>query len=295
MRAMNVAGGTPEATCSSATLSNMLKISSLLVHSLLVLHVMNESSNATMAPLVDRVGSAGPGFAHAKEATAFTGNEQMMAIDSPETNQIDSVVPDDGHHQSWLSNVQDSWSLQSPATTLGRTFQIDGTPAGLEQWSVHGGETRPVDDPISTILSEYSTAATPIRNHIAIDSLSSEPSSGVDLNANATSQLASQASSIRSYSDHVRDLHDFLSNEPTVTKRLLEVYFADVQPCWPILHPPTFDAGEVESVLIGSMVLLATWLEGNSDHMRLASFVFEDLDKIINVGQKSTIRVMDLE
>lgn len=232
----------------------------------------------------DRGDSAGPDFGNVEEANGSMGQEQIMTIDFPDLSHVDSLMPEYDRQQLWLRNLQDPLSLQFPANTLGPRVQLDPDTAGLGQWPVHSGEARPMDGSISATLSEFSTATNSIRNGLAVESLPSEPHEGRDLDGHATSHLASQASSIQSDSDHVRDLHHFLNQEPIVTNRLLEMYFAEIQPCWPILHPPTFDAGKAEGVLMGSMVLLATWLESNSDHTRLASLVFDGVDRIITVG-----------
>lgn len=71
------------------------------------------------------------------------------------------------------------------------------------------------------------------------------------------------------------DLDSGLNKESPSIKRLIQGYFADVHPYWPILHAPTFDTANASHILLASMVVLASWLEGELDHTNLAPLVFE--------------------
>jgi hypothetical protein len=77
--------------------------------------------------------------------------------------------------------------------------------------------------------------------------------------------------------DHVVDLRRYLNQNPARVEKLLRVYFTDLHPYWPVLHAPTFDPRSASPVLLGSMVMLASWLEGDPDHVKLASLVFDGI------------------
>ncbi|GAW16506.1 hypothetical protein ANO14919_059350 [Xylariales sp. No.14919] len=57
-------------------------------------------------------------------------------------------------------------------------------------------------------------------------------------------------------------------------QRLVQVYFARVHPYWPILHQSTFEIEQASKCLLSSIVLLAAYHEGNTDHGKLADAVF---------------------
>jgi hypothetical protein len=77
--------------------------------------------------------------------------------------------------------------------------------------------------------------------------------------------------------DHIVDLRRYLNQNSAHVEKLLRLYFRDLHPYWPLLHAPTFDPRSASPVLVGSMVLLASWLEGDPDHVKLASLVFDGI------------------
>ncbi|ESZ96142.1 hypothetical protein SBOR_3472 [Sclerotinia borealis F-4128] len=91
------------------------------------------------------------------------------------------------------------------------------------------------------------------------------------------STLASQSplSSWSCEQDHLSELRRTLSQDPALLKQLLEAYFTKIHPSWPILHAPTFNPQTASPILLGSMLMLANWLEGDANHEKLASMVFE--------------------
>ncbi|XXH01298.1 hypothetical protein Hte_007654 [Hypoxylon texense] len=64
------------------------------------------------------------------------------------------------------------------------------------------------------------------------------------------------------------------------TRRLVDMFFAEIHPYWAILHAPTFQVLDTPSVLIGSMVMLASWLENGAEHRELAPVLFEEVNQI---------------
>lgn len=228
--------------------------------------------------------SAELGLGEEGEANGFMRSDHIMIGGFSDGNEVNPVMPVYDHEPTWLPNAQEHWPLQQFRTGPAARFATVSDLTPLGQWQLSQGEAGHVGGPISATVSEQSALATPITNDATIQRLPSESRHAV-LNRETPSHVASHspASSRPSQSDHLGDLHDYLGREQAVTNRLIQVYFAEIQPCWPILHAPTFDAGQAGSVLIGSMVMLAAWLEGNPDHKRLASSVFADIDKILLV------------
>ncbi|KAL8921868.1 MAG: hypothetical protein Q9172_003801 [Xanthocarpia lactea] len=221
----------------------------------------------------ESTGAGEPDFDHGRETSA------LMETDFAEMSEMESAMPSHHRQQSWLRDVQDPWSLQYPATDLGPTFPPDLNTASLQQWPMSNG----LEAQAFTALPEHSKFPTLVMNGPAVESSPSEPQRGVDLNGKTLTHLASHspAFSGASQSDHVGNLHDYLNREPMVTERLIQVYFAELQPRWPILHAPTFEAGNAPIVMIGAMAMLVTWLEGNAAHVELSSYVFADINKIL--------------
>ncbi|KAI1098348.1 hypothetical protein F4804DRAFT_325035 [Jackrogersella minutella] len=78
----------------------------------------------------------------------------------------------------------------------------------------------------------------------------------------------------------VTDFNFNFDRSSPVTKRLVELFFAEFHPYWAILHAPTFDIDKAPTVLLASMMMLASWLEGGSEHQKLAPIVFDEVNKI---------------
>jgi hypothetical protein len=57
------------------------------------------------------------------------------------------------------------------------------------------------------------------------------------------------------------------------TGRLVQTFFGEIHPYWPILHAPTFEAQSASDLLLGAMVMLAKWITGKEDHVEMASVV----------------------
>ncbi|KAL8860195.1 MAG: hypothetical protein Q9178_003459 [Gyalolechia marmorata] len=202
-----------------------------------------------------------------------------MENDFAEMSEMESAMPSHHRQQSWLRDVQDPWTLQYPATNLSTTSPPDSNTASLQQWPMNNS----LEAQAFTALPEHSEFPTLVMNSPAVESSPSEPHRSVDTNGKTPTHLTSQppAFSTISQGDNVGILHDYLNREPMVTERLIQVYFAELQPRWPILHAPTFDAGNAPTVMIGAMAMLATLLESDAAHVELASYVFADIDQIL--------------
>ncbi|KAI8625795.1 hypothetical protein F5Y19DRAFT_479134 [Xylariaceae sp. FL1651] len=75
-------------------------------------------------------------------------------------------------------------------------------------------------------------------------------------------------------------LRQHIVKDPAVAQRRLRVYFAEIHPDWPILHAPTVTVADTPDILIASITMLASWLEGDGDHLTLAPLVFDEFTNV---------------
>ncbi|KAK0744485.1 fungal-specific transcription factor domain-containing protein [Apiosordaria backusii] len=64
-------------------------------------------------------------------------------------------------------------------------------------------------------------------------------------------------------------------DEPT-TYFLLEVFFTEIHPYWPILHVTTFNVATASDLLLGSMLALSSWITGREEHKTLVPAVYKE-------------------
>lgn len=210
----------------------------------------------------------------------MNGSDQVLTHDITETNQMNEMgttLPKNDRQQSWFQPVQDSWSLPFPHTGLNASFPSDLNAGGLAQWAVDSGERERVKGAFCVAAPDDNSFLLPATNGPQVERLCSASRHDVDQGDRTTSSLAPQspASSRTSQEDDATDLHSCLSRESLATKRLIQLYFAEIHPYWPILHAPTFNTANASDVLLGSVIVLASWLEGELDHMKLAPLVFD--------------------
>ena len=205
------------------------------------------------------------------ENDMMNGNDQML------TNEMSTVLPSNDRQQFWFKPVQDTWSLPFPPTGLNVSFPSDMNAGSFVQGAVDPAEQGRFEGAFSASAHERSSFLLPETNDPQVERLSSASRHDVDQGDGTASSLASQspASSRSSQEENVTDQHSCLNKESLATKRLIQVYFAEIHPYWPILHAPTFDTANASHVLLGSMIVLASWLEGEPDHMKLAPLVFD--------------------
>lgn len=62
-------------------------------------------------------------------------------------------------------------------------------------------------------------------------------------------------------------------------ERRLGVYNTEIHPLWPVLLAPSSVAAtdDAPDVLIASIAMLASWLEGDEDHLTLFPLVLDEL------------------
>ncbi|KAI3328009.1 hypothetical protein HD806DRAFT_549872 [Xylariaceae sp. AK1471] len=76
-------------------------------------------------------------------------------------------------------------------------------------------------------------------------------------------------------------LRQYVLKDPAAAQRRLDVYFSEIHPSWPILQTPlTVTAAGSPDLLLASIMMLASWLEGVSDHLELFPLVFKEVSEI---------------
>ncbi|RYC65796.1 hypothetical protein CHU98_g482 [Xylaria longipes] len=96
--------------------------------------------------------------------------------------------------------------------------------------------------------------------------------SAANVNADSTAlESTPDLSSPPSSSIHASEskLSEYIVKNRAATKRRLDVYFAGIHPTWPILQPWIVTASGNPDLLIASVMMLASWLEGDPEHLVL--------------------------
>lgn len=72
-------------------------------------------------------------------------------------------------------------------------------------------------------------------------------------------------------------LGECVARDPAAAQRRLGVYWAEIHPTWPVLQPSTVTESGSPSLLIASMTMLVSWLEGDTDHLELFPLVLDEI------------------
>ncbi|KAF5879083.1 putative transcription factor c2h2 cys6 protein [Botrytis fragariae] len=180
----------------------------------------------------------------------------------------------------WFQSENPTLSLPPYSdATLELLFQSEDIPSGDFSWGQHqsaGGNPTdffhiPLSDDASISLHALND---PHKSRVNVTYYDADPSDRTRSTFASQSPLSS-LSSEHSEQDHLSELRRTLSQDQGHLNQLLEVYFTKIHPSWPILHAPTFNPQSVSPILLGSMLMLANWLDGSQQHEKLASIVFE--------------------
>ncbi|KAK0673134.1 fungal-specific transcription factor domain-containing protein [Cercophora samala] len=83
--------------------------------------------------------------------------------------------------------------------------------------------------------------------------------------------------SSESSQSHNTQLRDILQNiDEQTTYFLLEVFFREAHPYWPILHVSTFHMNTASDLLLGSILALASWITEREEHKALVPALYEE-------------------
>ena len=206
-------------------------------------------------------------------------NDQMMTTDIGNMNEITNLLPNNDGQQAWVSLAQDSWSVPFSTAGFDATFPSALSATGLEQWPVYTVTSAQTPDAFAALTTADAAFTLPTTTGPQIERLEStiradvEPHYRIESSTAAQSPASSSRSSKSSIADHIADLENGLTRDSQATQQLVQVFFSAIHPNWPILHAPTFKIEDVSHDLLGSMLLLASWLQDQSDHVKLASLV----------------------
>ena len=195
----------------------------------------------------------------------------------------------------WLQPGQDPWSLPFSAAELNPSFPSDldmMDHAGFAQWNGDVNEQGRGEGINSTTAPEFIPFPLPTTNASVRELSSASPRDADPADRTVSSRPSySRASSKLSREDQIPDLHSYLNQESLGTGRLVQTYFAEFHPYWPILHGPSFDIENASHLLLGSVILLASWLEGRQDHRKLAPLVFDAITATLLVRKRFTLSI----
>lgn len=237
----------------------------------------------------------------------MSGNDQMLTNEIREMNELSAselstmMSTPDGQ-TSW---IQDPWSLPFSPSTLNAPFPsnpsnpIDLNAADLAHWAMDPGDGGRGHAAVifSTSSSEHSPFSLPASNGHPLESVSSASPRDADRSDRPASSVTSFASrspapSRLSQEDLVTNLQSVLNNGSLATKSLIQLYFVEMHPYWPLLHAPTFDVANTSHLLLGSMVVLSSWLNRELDHMKLAPLVFDAVTAALLDAQPPSLQTL---
>jgi len=219
------------------------------------------------------------------EIDTLNANNQMITTDIGNMNEITDIPPNNDGQQAWVALAEDSWLAPFSTAGFDATFPSVLSATGFEQWPVYTvtGPQNPDTFAASTAADDAFMIATSTGPQI--ERLESTARADVEPHYRIESSTAAQspASSSRSrkssiadhIADHIADLENSLTRDSQATKQLVQVFFSAIHPHWPILHAPTFMIEDASHHLLGSMLMLASWLQDRSDHVKLAPLVFD--------------------
>ena len=228
----------------------------------------------------DNVGNGnGNGNANADANADGHENDQIIPIQTDQSNDMNAVLSSSEHASLWPQPGPDLWSLPLTAPGLNASFPSDlgmMNAAGFTQWTGDPNEQGRGAGITSAATPDFIPFSLPASN-LGLSDLSRASPQNMDQGVSTATSLSSQSpiSSKLSPQDHLPDLRSYLNQESLGAGRRVQIYFAEFHPSWPILHAPTFDIENVSQPLLASMVMLASWLEGRQDHMNLAPLVFD--------------------
>lgn len=212
----------------------------------------------------------------------LNANDQMLTTDIGSMNELTNIRPNNDGQQAWFSSAQDSWSVPFSTAGFDATFPSALSETGLEQWPVYTVTSAQALDAFAPLATADASAfVLPTTTGPQIERLEStiwadvEPHHRAESSTAAQSPASSSKSIKSSTADHIADLRNGLERDSQATKQLVQLFFSAIHPHWPILHAPTFKIEDASHVLLGSMLMLASWLQDQSDHVKLAPLVFD--------------------
>ncbi|KAL8768135.1 MAG: hypothetical protein Q9209_005526 [Squamulea sp. 1 TL-2023] len=219
------------------------------------------------------------GIDSASRGNTLDANDLMMTADIGNIDEITNILPNHDGQLAWFPSAQDSWSVPLSAAAFDTPFSSVLGSNGPEQWSVYTATSAQIPAPFTVPTTTDGAPMLPPANGpqrlagTVWDGV--EPRDRIEPSTAAHSPASSSRSTRSSAADHVADLQNALTKDSPATKQLVQVFFSAIHPHWPILHAPTFNIEDASHDLLGSMLILASWLQDRSDHVELAPLVFD--------------------
>lgn len=238
-------------------------------------------------------------IASVNDDSTLNAHDQMMTTDIGNMNEITNLLPNNDGQQTWFSSAQDSWSVPFSTAGFDATFPSVLSGNGLEQWPAYTVTSAQAPDAFAALTTADAAFMLPTTTGPQIERLEStvwadvEPHYRTESSTAAQSSASSSRSTKSSIADHIADLQNSLKRDSQATKQLVQVFFSAIHPHWPILHAPTFKIEDASHVLLGSMLMLASWLQDLSDHVELAPLVFDAVTATLLVRLDLVISLID--
>lgn len=189
------------------------------------------------------------------------------------TTEQTVVIPPNGHTQpTWFQPNPEVWM---PQPFLATNPYLSSVPNSLNP-----------DHPIQGVGAMETATYTPPTSDISatnVETMLYEPSNNPLNSPQLTPPLPScrQRNVSRSpESAVVADLEASIDRTSPEIQRLIQLFFTEIDPYWPILHSATFRLDEASTTLIASVAMLASWLEGGHEHHKLAPLIFEEVIQV---------------
>lgn len=178
---------------------------------------------------------------------------------------------------------QYGWPLSplssAPSTSAAAAAALASPSQVLAQWPVPA-------DTLGTLpaaterggIEEASTVASD--QDASIDPSFLTTSSRLSRSEAASTRPTTPALSTRYSGEHSRSkqaLRTLIHHDLAKARHLLQIFFAEIHPHWPILHVPTFEVGNASELLLGAMLMLSKWVAGRQDHSEMAFIVFREV------------------
>ena len=207
----------------------------------------------------------------------MNGIDQCLTDNFIGMNDLSTLETGDGEEHHWLNYAHQTWSQPFPTTGLNASSHSDSKVQNNAPWPVQSDELGYVQDVLASSASEDSPFHLPSNSSSQTHPISDASWTLVDQPSRSTSSCPAQASASPGSSncDQSTDLRAFCDKDLTTTKKLIAEYFTEINPCWPILHAPSFNLSSSPYILLSSMLMLVSWSKGNSDHLKLAPLVFD--------------------
>lgn len=213
--------------------------------------------------------------------STLNAHDQMTTTDFGNMNETTNVLPNNDGQQTWFSPAQDSWSVPFSTAGFDGKFPSVLSGNGLEQWPVYTVTSAQAPDAFAALTTADAAFMLPTTTGSQIERLEGtvwadvEPLYRTESSSAAQSSASPSKPTKSSIADRIADLQNGLTRDSQATKQLVQVFFSAIHPHWPILHAPTFKIEDASHDLLGSMLMLASWLQDLSDHVELAPLVFD--------------------